>query len=69
MHEIEFRRGSAGGGNQLRQPYLKDYVESDSWKNFPNTEHIHHFAWYVGNYPDLEKGKIDEICSVLNNVK
>jgi CDP-4-dehydro-6-deoxyglucose reductase, E1 len=69
LHEIEFRRGSAGGGNQLRQPYLKDYVESDSWKNFPNTEHIHHFAWYVGNYPDLEKGKIDEICSVLNNVK
>ena len=21
--EVEFRRGAAGGGNQLRQPYLK----------------------------------------------
>ena len=24
---VEFRRGSAGGGNQLQQPYLKSYVE------------------------------------------
>jgi CDP-4-dehydro-6-deoxyglucose reductase, E1 len=24
--QIEFRRGSAGGGNQLRQPYLKGIV-------------------------------------------
>ncbi len=23
-NEIEYRRGSAGGGNQLRQPYLKN---------------------------------------------
>ena len=24
---IEFRRGNAGGGNQLRQPYLKSYLK------------------------------------------
>ena len=24
---IEFRRGNAGGGNQLRQPYLKSYTK------------------------------------------
>ena len=24
---IEFRRGNAGGGNQLRQPYLKPYIK------------------------------------------
>ena len=25
---IEFRRGNAGGGNQLRQPYLKSYTKN-----------------------------------------
>ena len=25
---IEFRRGNAGGGNQLRQPYLKNFVKN-----------------------------------------
>ena len=65
---IEFRRGSAGGGNQLRQPYLKNIVPKDYWKKFPNTEHIHHFAWYIGNYPGLSKDKIKEICGVLNSV-
>ena len=37
---IEFRRGSAGGGNQLRQHYLKGIVGPDDYKLFPNTEHI-----------------------------
>ena len=27
LNNIEFRRGNAGGGNQLRQPYLKNYVK------------------------------------------
>ena len=31
---VEFRRGSAGGGNQLRQPYLKKYVNCDEYRNF-----------------------------------
>ena len=26
-NEIEFRRGNAGGGNQLRQPYLKNFIK------------------------------------------
>ena len=67
-HGIEYRRGSAGGGNQLRQPYLKDIIPNKFWEKFPNTEHVHHFAWYVGNYPNLEKNKIKEICNVLNNI-
>ena len=64
---IEFRRGSAGGGNQLRQPYLSEYIEDESWKNFPETEHIHHFCWYVGNYPTLEEEKIITLCNILNS--
>jgi len=66
--EIEFRRGSAGGGNQLRQPYLKSFIPEGYWNNFPNTEHIHHFAWYVGNYNGLSKYKIKDICDTLNSV-
>ena len=27
INNIEFRRGNAGGGNQLRQPYLKKYIK------------------------------------------
>ena len=64
---IEFRRGSAGGGNQLRQPYLSKYIEDESWKNFPETEHIHHFCWYIGNYPTLEEEKIITLCNILNS--
>ena len=26
-YNIEFRRGNAGGGNQLRQPYLKNVIK------------------------------------------
>ena len=66
--EIEFRRGSAGGGNQLRQPYLKSFIPEGYWTNFPNTEHIHHFAWYIGNYNGLSKSKIKDICDTLNSV-
>jgi len=64
--EIEFRRGSAGGGNQLRQPYLRRIVPNAHHKNFPETEHIHFFGFYIGNFPDLQAAEIDAICAVLN---
>ncbi len=63
---IEFRVGSAGGGNQLRQPYVKKFVPKNYFKEFPNTEHIHFFGMYIGNYPDLEIQDIDYIVSKIN---
>ena len=30
---VEFRRGNAGGGNQLRQPYLRNYLKNSILKN------------------------------------
>jgi CDP-6-deoxy-D-xylo-4-hexulose-3-dehydrase len=66
--QIEFRRGSAGGGNQLRQPYLKNIVPEDHYKKFPNTDHMHFYSFYIGNYPTLSKMAIDEITTVLNRV-
>ncbi len=67
-HNIEYRRGSAGGGNQLRQPYLKKFLGDSELQNYPNTDHIHHFGWYIGNYPNLERKKIEYICQILNNI-
>lgn len=65
---VEFRRGSAGGGNQLRQPYLRGVVPENHHLDFPETEHIHFFACYIGNFPDLRDSEIDEICAILNAV-
>jgi len=65
---IEFRRGSAGGGNQIRQPYLKGIVPKDHHRAFPETEHVHFYGFYIGNFPDLRDTEIDQLCAVLNSV-
>jgi CDP-6-deoxy-D-xylo-4-hexulose-3-dehydrase len=65
---IEFRRGNAGGGNQLRQPYLKNIIKNINFKNFKEVDHIHFFGYYIGNYPSLKKEKIFKICRILNNI-
>jgi CDP-6-deoxy-D-xylo-4-hexulose-3-dehydrase len=65
---IEFRRGSAGGGNQVRQPYLKGIVPTDHHLAFPQTEHVHFYGFYIGNFPDLKDEEVDEICAIINSV-
>lgn len=64
---IEFRRGSAGGGNQVRQPYLKGIVPDGHHHEFPETEHVHFYGFYIGNFPDLRDEEVDEICKILNS--
>ena len=65
---IEYRRGSAGGGNQTRQPYIRDILPKNCYLSFPETEHIHFFGFYIGNFPDLKNEEIDDICNILNSV-
>ena len=64
---VEFRRGSAGGGNQIRQPYLKGIVPDGHHREFPETEHIHFYGFYIGNFPDLKDEEVDELCAILNS--
>ena len=68
-NKIEFRRGNAGGGNQLRQPYLQKFVENVNLSNFKEVDHVHFFGYYIGNYPSLSKVKIKKICNILNCIK
>ena len=65
---IEFRRGTSGGGNQLRQPYLRKIMGEPEFEKYPNVDHVHFYGFYIGNYPDLEREKILQLCSLLNSV-
>lgn len=66
---IEFRRGLSGGGNQLRQPYLRNMQGLPKPETLKVADHIHHFAWYIGNYPDLQESRIFELGKILTNLK
>lgn len=66
-HRVEFRRGTSGGGNQLRQPYLRR-LYGEHYKQFPRVDHVHFFGWYIGNYPDLAPEKISALCRMLNGL-
>jgi CDP-4-dehydro-6-deoxyglucose reductase, E1 len=68
---IEFRRGMSGGGNQLRQPYLKkifNYAYQYYPENYPVCDYIHHYGWYIGNYPELPTNDILSLCKILNEI-
>lgn len=66
---VEFRRGTSGGGNQVRQPYLRKLLGEEAWKQFPKVDHIHFYGMYIGNFPDLEREKILALCDLLNGVR
>jgi len=63
-NQVEYRVGTAGGGNQAKQPYLEkyDYYAGD----LPNSDYIHEFSLYVGNHPELKREQIKELCEKLN---
>jgi len=65
---VEFRRGSAGGGNQTRQPYLRGIVSAEARRELVETDHVHFYGFYLGNYPDLRADEIDALCTILNAV-
>ena len=66
-HRVEFRRGTSGGGNQLRQPYLRRLF-GDAFAGYPQIDHVHFFGFYIGNYPDLEAERVRKLCGLLNSL-
>lgn len=65
--KVEYRRGTSGGGSQLRQPYLKTLLNEDPTK-YPNVDHVHFYGFYIGNFPSLAKEKIKKLCDLLNSI-
>lgn len=67
---IEYRIGTAGGGNQARQPYLKD--NKYTFKIIDNmlyTDHIHDYGLYIGNNNDVTEQMILNITNKLNSIE
>ena len=64
--EVEYRVGTAGGGNQARQPYLEGYdvIKHD----LKNVDHIHDYGLYIGNHPELIDEDIINLCQKLNSL-
>jgi len=65
---VEFRRGTSGGGNQLRQPYLRSRLGEHKYRECPNADHVHFYGFYLGNYPDLKEEKILRLVAILNEL-
>ena len=63
--KVEYRVGTAGGGNQARQPYLKKY--DFKVHDLENVNHIHDYGLYVGNHPELSRDEIEKLCYNLND--
>jgi len=62
---VEFRVGTAGGGNQALQPYLEKY-NFKIVNELNNANYIHHYGLYIGNHSELEQSQITKLCSKLN---
>jgi CDP-6-deoxy-D-xylo-4-hexulose-3-dehydrase len=65
--KVEYRLGTAGGGNQALQPYLKKF-EHRVEGNLPISNYIHSNSLYIGNHVDLNEEQIINLCKKLNNV-
>lgn len=66
--KVEFRRGTAGGGNQVRQPFVRKACPDTVPEDFSNAEHIHFYGMYTGNYPDLSRESILSLADLLNRI-
>jgi len=69
QHSVEYRIGTAGGGNQSRQPYLTGgkypyRFHGDS----AVVDHVHDFGLYVGNHNEVTEEMIKTLAAALNKV-
>ena len=64
---VEYRLGTAGGGNQARQPYLENF-EFKTFGKLNNSNYIHDYGLYIGNHTELTAKQIINLTEKLNNV-
>ena len=48
------------------QPISTILTDKMLGQHFANVEHVHNYSWYIGNYPSLQREKIDKLVSLLN---
>ncbi len=65
---VEFRRGTAGGGNQLRQPFVRKLYPGYEPADYRNADHIHFYGLYTGNFPSLDKASIQALTKLLREI-
>ena len=65
--KVEYRLGTAGGGNQAEQPYLRK-IEHRIVGDLEVVNYIHNYSLYIGNHPELNEEQIINLCKKLNNV-
>jgi CDP-6-deoxy-D-xylo-4-hexulose-3-dehydrase len=67
QEKVEYRLGTAGGGNQASQPYLEKFEYRIS-RSLPTINYVHSNSLYIGNHTDLTDEQIINLCKKLNNV-
>jgi CDP-6-deoxy-D-xylo-4-hexulose-3-dehydrase len=65
---VEYRLGTAGGGNQARQPYLERYGHRVVG-SLKVSDYIHDHGLYIGNHPELSQEDVVYLCNKLNSIK
>jgi len=65
--KVEYRLGTAGGGNQALQPYLSKFSHRKVG-DLSNVNYIHSNSLYIGNHTDLTEKQIINLCKKINNV-
>ena len=66
---VEYRLGTAGGGNQARQPYLTEgryNYRIDGMLG--NANHVHEFGLYIGNHTELKDNQITSLSRKINEI-
>lgn len=65
--EVEFRVGTAGGGNLARQPFVINNSHRISG-TLKNTDKIHKYGLYVGNHENLNNENINRVVEAINEL-
>jgi len=67
QESVEHRLGTAGGGNQARQPYLQKF-DHKICGELANSNYIHDYGLYIGNFPGISEDQIIDLCEKLNKI-